>query len=296
MPFQVSLCATTNITTVIAISLRPDVFSPCIVSLDLIATVTSGRIEGHTLLWELHSGSQVVFTTPVNQLIATCTLLDSTDKVFYFWVDKGTSKEKYYVFNYYGTAIDYIYNQFANTLILSNSIITNGSPDCSTIAGTPAIFNANPAGQGVLNPTNLVLTWQLPLNTINLWSISVEQNISGVWANILNLLPTDPQILTNATNDTYYRIKTIYKIDNGYYSQYSCIYYLLINTADKNIYIDDILYNSFNNTTTATVLTNYTLLSTDSATDEIFDITTNYFGNTITPIVVVYYGGTIIGG
>ena len=327
MGFQVSLCATIN-SSLITVSIRPDVISPCIVSLDLIATVTSGRASEHTFLWEQISGSQVVFITPVNQLFVSCTLLDSTDKVFYFWVDKGTAKEVYYIFNYRGTATETTALTGSNTFICNGLQIDNGSPICSTIFATQQLFIPPTSGSIVINDPNLVLRWNLPTNIVGLQGLQVEQIINGVWVSVLTLLPTDPQILLNAINNANYRIKTTYIIDGGRYSQYSCVYCAAINTANYNAYVDDIISSLGNNTVTTPGVVNYTLITSDMVTSELLDIipvtgvniiqgiTTTLYTlitsdmvtselldiipvtgvNTITRPVVVYLGGTTIGG
>lgn len=326
MPFQVSLY-TTKTSGVVTISLATDVTSPCIISLNLIATVTSGNPADHTYLWEQVSGAQVVFNTPTNQLSVNCTLLDSTDKVFYFWVDKNTTKETRYVFNYHGTATE------TTSIYSSNSATTSGlvkvdPVSSATIIGTQAIFSSSPEGTYRINPNSIVLKWQLPSNTSGFVQSIVEQIVAGVWTSVLTVGLADEQHLINAQQNTYYRIKTTYLLDGQYYSQYSGVYYLQVDVANYNAYIDDVLLPFSNNIAPLSV-GNYTLLNTDSVTNEIVDwisasgsnsmgpLSTSLYtllnldgvaseaildtinasgSNTVGPMTVVYFGGTAIGG
>jgi len=324
MPFQVSLCAAVNQILAVGILLRPDVTSPCLVSLDLIATVTSGHSQGHTFLWELHSGTQVVFTTPVDQLIATCTLVDNLDRVFYFWVDKGTSKQQFYPFTYRGSINEptYVFNN-ANTLPAIVSGIPNSTPSCSSITGLVGIYSPGGSGAYHINPTNITLTWSLPTNTTGLQNLYIQQLIRGVWTTVSILSPTDAQILTGAYNKTYYRIQTVYVLDHQTYIQTSCVYYLYVNLADYSVYIDDNAIAGISNTVSKFIITNYTLLVSDSFTSSLLESVqifnnastvsntniTNYTlaltsttdsalinnSNTVAKLSVTYLGGTIIG-
>jgi hypothetical protein len=327
MPFQVTLCVSDSVITPITVKVDPiEIFAPCSQTLTLEAVVISGRPEGHTFLWELVSGPQVVFITDVNQLTVTCDLLSiSSDRIFKCTIDKERKIEQVHYFQFWATAVDRVLNQFGNKLITSDLFINNGTPTCNTIAGTQAIFDPTPQGQSYINSTNLMITWSLPANLSGLQSIHVEQDINGIWTNILDLLPTDTQILYNASNNNYYRIKTIYKIDNIFYSQYSCVYYLYINLANYNGYIDDkygwpsnamsinitnytllniesvsgqildIMSTYGAQTLNITNVTNYTLLNLNSVSGELLDIVSMGGTHTLNITNVVYYGGTVIG-
>lgn len=325
MPFQVSLCVSTRNLGALTISLlNNEIYAPCTDTVDLIATFVSGHTNGHSFLWELAEGAQVIFTTPVNQLTASCSLIGvPTDRIFHFWVDKNRPTQELFILHFWGTITETTPFGGSNIFISSGLTIDNGSPNCATIIGTQAIFNSNPTGLGIINPTSIILVWQLPTNLIGLQSIQVEQDINGVWTSVLTLLPTDPQILTNATQNTYYRIKTVYLKDHQYYSQYSCVYDLLIDTSNYNAYIDDVLDTPSNIFKIASLL-NFTLLTSDSVTNELVESRQNNNANVLTnfnvtnftladPLIIpedltiynsnyfnissiVYLGGTTIGG
>ena len=102
MPFQVSLHVSTHVVSPITITVGDNLTAPCTDSIDLVATITIGYENRHVYLWELASGDPVVFTTPVNQLTATCTFLGlNTDRVFYFWVDKGRPSQQQFIVHYW---------------------------------------------------------------------------------------------------------------------------------------------------------------------------------------------------
>ena len=295
MPFQVSLCASTSKLTKVTTVMMPPFVSPCISSLTLTATVVSGQPGGHTFLWELASGSPVDFTSPVNQLVATCDLIDSTDRTFYFWIDKGKPTQIRQIFMYVGTPTDMVDGVGGNITPVCTQDVLNGTISCASIIGTQSCALVDPSGTGAINPNNPVLRWSLPTG-IGLQYIEVQQDISGVWTTILSILPTDPQILNNATWGAYYRVITNYTIEGQYYKQYSCPYPLLIDFSTYNTYITDVLYGGGNISPVTTNQVNYTLLSMDSLTDEIHDMAILQGGN-ISPVTIIatYYAGTIIG-
>ncbi len=329
MPFQVSLSVSLRNLRPISLQVIPsEIFNPCTDTVDLIATITSGVPNGHTFLWELLVGAQVLFTTPVNQLTASCSLLGvSTDRTFRFWVDKNRPTQQYFDLAFWGTITESTPLVGGNTLTTTGMLITNGSVPCSSIIGTQGQLVSDPTGSSAINPNNIILVWQLPSNTTGLVLLQVEQDIGGVWTTILSLLPTDPQILPSASQNTYYRIKTTYFIDGQYYVQYSCVYYLLIDLPTWNVYVDETIPNAGNsvvvnslvsytlittdsitneleelellhagNSVVVNSLVSYTLITTDSITNELEELELLHAGNSVVVTSVVYLGGTVIGG
>ncbi len=331
MPFQVSLSIASNKVFRILLGVDPsDIFAPCLQTLSLAANVTSGRIYGHTFLWELASGASVLFTSPVNQLSTTCDLLGvSTDRTFNFWVDKNRPSQQLYHLYYWGTATETTPTCISNNIISEEVNIPNNTPDCSSICGVQAIFNStNPVGQSIINPSNINLIWNLPTGIVGLYSIIVQQLVGGSWVDILSIMPTSPQVLSGITNHTYYRIKTIYVLDHRQYDQYSCNLYVSIDEANYNGYVDEILISQPSNILPQPVVNNFTLLTTDSVTNELVElwggmggnilpqpIVNNFIllttdsvtnelvelwggmgGNVIGKVSVAYFGGIVIGG
>lgn len=320
MPFQVSLCVSVSNKAPITLLIDPnEVFAPCLQTATLKAIVISGRPEGHTFIWELVSGAQVIFTSDIHKLTTTCDLIDiSSDRIFKCTVDKGRKTEKPYYLTFWGTATETSPTVISNTTLISGLNILNSSPTCLSIRETQAIFNSNPTGLCSINPNNKILVWDLPTNLNGLRSIIVEQIINGVWTDVLILSPTDPQVLHNATNKTYYRIKTIYMIEHLLYSQYSCVYYASIDEANYNGYIDEVLI-PMSNSLAPPQVTNYVLSNTDildtlgltisnsttpsaltvyTLTSNIIDdnATLNISNSSLSPYNVTYYGGVVIGG
>jgi hypothetical protein len=319
MPFQVSLCGAYTIISPVTIDIMSTFMSPCVSSLTLTATVVSGNTRGHRFLWELASGSQVIFTSPVDQLVVTCNLTDTTDRIFYFWIDKGKLNQVRQIFQYIGTPTDLIELKGGNATSYYGQNIDAVS--CASITGIQA---ASPIGTVVVNPNNRILGWTLPANT-GLQYVEVQQDISGVWTTILSILPTDPQVLPNAIQGQFYRIKTNYLFDRQLYSSYSCPFLMLIDLADYNIYSMDLVTVYGGNATpklgvvyytqlstdsitseivdlislvggnaTSLSVVNYTLLSTDNVTSELVDLISLVGGNA-TKLTVTYFGGTLIG-
>jgi hypothetical protein len=328
MPFQVSLCGAYTIVSPVTIDIMSTFMSPCVSSLTLTATVVSGHTRGHRFLWELAEGSQVVFTSPVDQLVVTCDLTDKTDRTFYFWIDKGKLTQVRQIFHFIGTPTDLMETTGGAAIIYSTQDVLNSTISCASIIGTQSCTLVNPSGTGVVNPNTPVLFWTLPTG-IGLQSVEVQQDINGNWTTILSILPTDPQILTTATMGAYYRIVTNYTLEGHYYKQYSCPYPLLIDFSNYNAYITELIYGGGNISPTSPIQVNYTLLTTDSVTNELYDIISisggnispystsqvNYtllstdsvtdelydtvvqFGANISPFTIsaTYFGGTVIG-
>jgi hypothetical protein len=305
-----------------------EIFNPCTDTVDLIATITSGDYHRHTFLWELLSGAQVIFTTPTNQLTASCSLMGvATDRIFRFWLDKDRSTEQFFDLEFWGTITEKFGVMGSNLITTDGLFIRDGSPLCASIRGVQGWLGSTSGGASVVNPNNIMLLWDLPVNQTGLALIQVEQNIGGIWTTILSILPSDPQVLQSASQDTYYRIKTIYKINNQLYGQYSCVYYLLIDTSTLNCYVDEMLLGmgnrlsvdsvtNFSLLTTDSVtneldeyeplhggnrlsvdsVTNFSLLTTDSVTNELDESEPLHGGNRLVVTNVTYLGGIVIGG
>lgn len=288
MPFQVSLCVAQNPINAIQLSVPNSYMSPCVTSLTLTATVISGITAGHTFLWEVTSGNQVVFTTPADQLVATVLLTSATDRVFTFWVDKNTSIQQRFDYKYYATATDTTNVSGNNVLQSIASDITNGSPSAASIYGTYILSDVSIASS-VINPTSVLLKWDLPINNTNLTQITVEMVTSSGWTVLATLAPTDAQQYI-ATQNTYYRIKTTHLINHIYYSQYSNVYHLYINYTDYTAYCDSQMVHNGGGNACGVDVVNFTLLSTDSITSELQDNIIPGFGsNSTSQISVVNY-------
>lgn len=87
-----------------------DIISLCLTSIEF-TPVLIGLVTGHTYLWEQISGDQtsVVWLTPKNQKDVVIDLGSlKVDRVFRFWVSKGTRYERHYDVYLYGTPLDKI--------------------------------------------------------------------------------------------------------------------------------------------------------------------------------------------
>ena len=97
MPFQniISIGGNTVVVSALDVDAGPDLFAICVPDATLTATVTlePSDITVHSYLWEQVSGNPVTWITPINQLSASYTTLDFSDKKFRFTVDKNTQSE-----------------------------------------------------------------------------------------------------------------------------------------------------------------------------------------------------------
>lgn len=89
-----------------------EIISLCLTTVEF-TPVLRGIATGHTYLWEQISGDQstVIWLTPKNQKDVVIDLGNmKVDRVFRFWISKGTRYEKYYDIHIYGTPFDRITN------------------------------------------------------------------------------------------------------------------------------------------------------------------------------------------
>jgi hypothetical protein len=117
--------------------LPEEVVSLCISSIEF-QPVLRGLAEGHTYLWEQISGDQTTVTwlTPKNQKDVVIDFGGvKTDRIFRFWISKGTEYEKHYDVFMYGTPIDKISNapQFGDPIGLQNNHLNIKTHDAKPI-------------------------------------------------------------------------------------------------------------------------------------------------------------------
>ncbi len=138
MPFQVSLQVSSHVLSPVTLTVGDNLTAPCTDTITLTAVITVGYENRHTYLWELASGNPVLFTTPVDQLTATCTFLGlNTDRIFYFWVDKGRPYQQQFIVHYWA-------NPTETTPIAANNVLTPTSTANFTIISTDTITGNTP--------------------------------------------------------------------------------------------------------------------------------------------------------
>jgi hypothetical protein len=328
MPFQVSLNVLNQVLGVVTITLfNVEIIDPYATTIELVASVVAGRLEGHTINWVLAAGDPVQFITPTDQLTTTVDLMGvHTDRIFQFQVDLGRRSQHIYLVKYWGTITELLPFTEVNNITPIQYSASVPNVDCSSIKGVQSTLDTDIYGIGVDNPSAPMLIWQLPQDTTNLQLVTVEALLNGVWTSVLTLTPTDPQLLGNPIVGSWYRIKTTYKIDNQYHELISCNYYFTIDESAHNTYIDEIysnieyniiyenpVYFSISNTNSLTneivsewvgnqanIINNvstvyFSLLNADSITNEMVSECVISEGNSINPITVVYLSGIIIG-
>lgn len=324
MPFQVSLCVSST-QGMLGLSVPKQFISPCATSLTLTATIISGRSDGHAFLWEVTAGAQVVFTSPTDQLSTTLDLPTKTDRVFTFWVDKGTSIQQRFDFRYYATSTEIGPFYGGNTVVSDFDINVNWKSPLASIFGTVALTSGNTVQ---INPSTDVLFWGTPLTPSGLVQYLVQHNVDGIWTDVATVAANQSRQYSGVQNHSFYRIVSVYILDKQTYYQPSSPYFVALNEADYSLYGDDVLFYSGSNAISFTQLTNFnlvntdsftnelvdinlqfggvscnfstvnyfTLLSTDSFTNELADMNTQYGSSTANFTSVVYFGGTVIGG
>ena len=159
-----------------------------------LEATTQGDLAGHTTQWEQISGSPTVTLEIVDETHAYYLVpgVPGTDKVFRFYIDKGSVQEQYREVTiwttptstgvvYYGAA-ESKREWSSNFLASSNRIIYD----------FPFLPLSDLKGEALFNPTNLLLLWPYPegfysntvedINVINQFNgFSVERWNTNTW-------------------------------------------------------------------------------------------------------------------
>lgn len=199
MPFQISLSHYTRSPGIIyRYDAGNNVNSICgnNITITLQANVV-GDLFRHTFYWEQVSGSQVTWLTPRDRLSVDIQFTPSDDKQFRFYIDKGTSREKYadtWVFATPTSVSENFIYSFSNEKYLNdnmNDIIQGGTPDMVVDTTNPnyALFDQFPSDTTLYcsNLTNRTyyVNFNLPLNTTNLSKAILQKRLAnGTWSNI----------------------------------------------------------------------------------------------------------------
>lgn len=287
MPFQLSLTSRSRSSrgVISSFSAGDQQFATCAIEVTLTATVI-GDLTGHNILWEQLTGdTQIVFVTPTNQLTATYNVIGggSNDRIFRFYIDKGTPLERFDDVTVWGTPTE------TTTLRISSTASFSTDTACRNVAcGTSYIYYGLPApslgGSFATDPTtNFLLTWGSPTciedgPTL----VTVVQNNNG---NMTLIGTFDIDIYSNvavsAPYDVYY-LSTTYTVDGNTYTQPSC---RINQTQPSNTiseYITDTVFpfSSVSNSNTV-----YYTLTTESTPES----TQTTLGSSISTSTTTYY-------
>ena len=205
MPFQVTFSQRLlQVNAIQSVSAGPDASAVCDISFVLTATVV-GELTGHALLWEQISGTPVTFDSPVDQLSVSYTQNNFDDKTFRFYVDKGTSFQKYDDVTIFGSPTTSQLNS-ASTGTLFSATTTESiyGEDISLemLSPFPLTDYSNMVEYtSVLDP---ILTWNIP-ETIGIVTGSLVQVMDalGAWTTIAALPPEDTMYKITDTSKRY---------------------------------------------------------------------------------------------
>ncbi len=244
MPFQISLHSNVKQRGIInSFNAGIDQHVPCAFEVTLTATV-NGNLQGHTVLWEQLSGdTQIVFVTPVNQTTVTYNIVGggSSDRLFRFYIDKGTPLEQFDDVVVWGTPTETEpYSYYIPPAPTSIDTECRNIP-CSSIITRYDVF-PTPSEQGttVVNPTTgFSLIWTSPTCDSQYFiGTDVVQN-TGVLTTIATVLPTQPQLASIPDLYGVYYLYVNYVVDGTPYTQFSCRSNIQSTGDTVNIYATD---------------------------------------------------------
>ena len=216
MPFQVIFSQKAIPSGIIqSISAGPDGVAVCDVEYTLSATVI-GELDGHSMLWEQIDGTAVTFTTPIDQLSVTYTQTTFDNKVFRFYVDKGTASQRFDDVTVFGSPTDSTHNKLTtgNAAITTNQVVLKVvSPLPDSIH--PGIVECRGTTQ---NHPKLVwnveqLTTVSNISQIINYAVERRDNSTGVWTTENIITPPYNMYPPIASNS--YRVAATVVLDNG---------------------------------------------------------------------------------
>ena len=201
-----------------------------------LEAIIVGSLQGHAVLWEQIQGLPVTFTTPVDQVAISYTQTTFENKVFRFWVDKGTSSQRFDDVSVFGSPTTSIRKSYANS---ANNIIFNTTQsflgEKLTIRIVPALPTSQHDGFVVVKVYTVAdLTWEAPITDIPIVGYVVRERspISGGWVDIATL-PATAREYNGATLGNLYQVATLYKYSN------STIFDVPSNTVSISGTLDD---------------------------------------------------------
>ena len=204
MPFQVVFSARqAPMSNITGVDLPTEKVNFCQIYVTLEAKVF-GTLDGHTFEWEQISGSAVQWVYDRNALSTTYTQTLRDDKVFLFWIDKGTLFERSFRVSVYGSPTDKVYMNFETGM--SENFRYQPSQEISNFVFYPSLA---PVSQVVANNTGWDLYWVPPIN-LNYSSVSIEENASGSFFTKTVIDNTSTPKVTNINTDSSYRALVTY--------------------------------------------------------------------------------------
>jgi len=215
MPFQVIYSEFSRQPGVInSFNAGEDQIVVCDPTITLTATV-NGDLFGHTILWEQVSGAPVNFVTPTDQLIVSyengsgSPLTGGTfdDKVFRFWIDKGSTDPNnppmFDDVNIFGAPTEQLYNDISTTLVG----LGQGHKDSNVPTNVLVILEDDGAE---CSATAFDLIWDPPPNEeVPVVRYQIEEYAAGVGFATIGFVKPTVRRFNNIVVGRSYRILTV---------------------------------------------------------------------------------------
>lgn len=209
MPFQVIFSTYQQPQGIITFfTAGEDQIITCATNVTLEATVL-GDITGHTFLWEQLTGDPVNWLTPQDQFVVQFEQINTDDKSFRFWIDKGTPFEQFDDVWTYNTPIS------ENDVSVTTSYPTTyfGTGGDRRLVRNERIWlrpTTNPnTGNNV--PTAGLLEFTVPSDSEYITRVGVEQYVLGSgWTEIDSIPKEDVEGLV------HYIYPTLLSLDQSY--------------------------------------------------------------------------------
>lgn len=222
MPFQVTYSQKAIPSGIIqSVDAGEDANAVCDLSFTLTATVI-GDITGHTFLWEQVQGTAVTFTTPVDQFTVSYNQSTFDDKVFRFWVDKGTASQRFDDINIFGSPTSTV-NDFVTSIgtnIVNNTTTSRTGDQVALRFYTPYPLAPHDGVSAAHTYTTATLLWFAPEtnNEILGYLVKERNDVTGIWNDIASL-PASAQLFHATVIGNTYQIVTLFKYDNSFVGQ-----------------------------------------------------------------------------
>lgn len=205
----------------------------CAPYVHLTAIAETEDITTHETFWEQISGSAVILLgNPYNTLlISYAQTSNMDDKIFRFWVDKGTDKQLSSDTIVYGSPTEKFYMKTLGDD--SVSLITYPPNQITTnmlfVTPAPFSYDVGPAGDSVIDSSDLMLYWTLPTSPVGVLKQSMlMSSTGGAGFQQLVIVPSgQPTFYANANNTDLFRVDLTYtvsqvpqieEVDNGIHS------------------------------------------------------------------------------
>lgn len=214
-----------------------DQITVCDPGATLTATVI-GDLTGHTILWEQIVGLPVTFTTPLDQLSVSYTQTTFEDKVFRFWIDKGTGQQQFDDVNVFGAPTFSYYGGVPdnNCIVNFGTSLRCNSPELDIVDAFPTTpISIADCGSSLTQ----AIRWSAPCDTTGtiLQYVVQERSVAGPWTDEAIIPPfSDPTFIYTPSNigSTYRVVAVVQELNSA-----------ISSTPSNSVYVDGIIGTTF---------------------------------------------------